>query len=112
MSEQTLNKIILITGANKGIGFETARRLGSQGSIILVGARNKERGIEAEAKLRSEGVNAHFIELDVTSQPSIDSASKEIAETFGRLDVLINNVGVALGNIEDILIPSERTSRY
>lgn len=107
MSTQNINKIALITGANKGIGFETARRLGKQGYTILVGARNKERGKEAEAKLRFEGVNAHLLELDVTNQDSVDKAAKDIDMTYGHLDILINNVGVALGNFEEIFVPSK-----
>lgn len=106
MATQGFNKIALVTGANKGIGFETARRLGNQGFTILVGARNKDRGKEAEAKLRSESVNAHFLELDVSNQFSIDEAAKEIEVSYGKLDILINNVGVVLGNPEELLVPS------
>lgn len=106
MSTQSTNKVALITGANKGIGFETARCLGKQGVTILVGARNKDRGQEAEAKLRSEGVDAHFLELEVTNPNSVAGAAREIKELYGKLDILINNVGVVLGHPDDILVPS------
>ncbi|MFB5251877.1 SDR family oxidoreductase [Bacillus mycoides] len=96
MISEGQNKIALITGANKGIGFETARQLGAQGFTILVGARNTERGTEAAAKLQAAGSDAHFIRIEVTNQASIDSAAKKIEERYGKLDVLINNVGVAL----------------
>ncbi len=111
MTTETLNKTVLITGANKGIGFETARRMGKEGFTILVGARNRERGISAEANLIAEGFDAQFIELDVTSQTSIDTAANSIRETYGKLDVLINNVGVVLGNFEDIAVPSKTDSK-
>jgi NAD(P)-dependent dehydrogenase (short-subunit alcohol dehydrogenase family) len=111
MPEHDINKIALVTGANKGIGFETARRLGKQGFTVLAGARNIERGEETEAKLLAEGMNARFIRLDVTNQQSVDDAAKQIDETYGRLDVLINNVGVALGSYEEIHIPSKTDIR-
>lgn len=98
-------KVILITGANKGIGFETARQLGLQGHTIFVGARNMERGTEAEAKLRAEGINASFIEVDVTDQATIDAAAQKIDELYGKLDVLINNAG-GVGKLEGISLPS------
>ncbi|WP_156182249.1 SDR family oxidoreductase, partial [Paenibacillus algorifonticola] len=108
MGEQNKNSdtIALITGANKGIGFETARKLGQQGFTILVGARNKERGEEAAARLQSEGIHAHFLELDATSQPSIDRAAKEMESSYGKLDILINNAGTTFGKLEEILVPS------
>ncbi|MDP4097607.1 SDR family oxidoreductase [Paenibacillus sp. P96] len=99
-------KVILITGANKGIGFETARQLGLQGHTIFVGARNMERGTEAEAKLRAEGINASFIEVDVTDQATIDAAAQKIDEQYGKLDVLINNAGGGVGKFEEIVVPS------
>lgn len=104
---QNTSKLALITGANKGIGFETARRLGKQGITILVGARNKDRGQEAVEKLRSEGVDARFLALEVTNPDSIAAAAKEIEEHYGSLDILINNVGVVIGRPEDILVPSK-----
>jgi len=88
-------KIALITGANKGIGYETARQLGSQDMTVLVGARDADRGREAEQSLRDGGADAHFVQLDVTDAKSIQRAAEWIEATCGRLDVLVNNAGTA-----------------
>jgi NAD(P)-dependent dehydrogenase (short-subunit alcohol dehydrogenase family) len=88
-------KIALITGANKGIGFETARQLGSQAMTVLVGARDEERGREAERALREGGADAHYVQLDVTDAKSIQQAAEWIDAEYGRLDVLVNNAGTA-----------------
>ena len=90
------NTVALVTGANKGIGFEVARQLGSQGMVVLVGARDRSRGESAVEKLRSENVHAAFVHLDVTDQAMIESAASLIDETYGKLDVLINNAGISL----------------
>lgn len=89
-------KIALITGANKGIGFETARQLGAQGITILIGARDEARGTEAVAKLQSEDVEAHFVQLNVTDAATHANAANFIADKFGKLDILINNAGVLM----------------
>ena len=94
MPDKTL---ALITGANKGIGFETARQLGQQGIHILIGARDTARGEEAVRKLAALSVEATFVQLDVTDEQSIARAAQSLAETFGRLDILINNAGIAGG---------------
>jgi NAD(P)-dependent dehydrogenase (short-subunit alcohol dehydrogenase family) len=88
-------KIALITGANKGIGFETARQLASQGMTVLAGARDEERGREAERALRDGGADARFIPLDVTDAKSVQRAAEWIEAEYGRLDVLVNNAGTA-----------------
>jgi NAD(P)-dependent dehydrogenase (short-subunit alcohol dehydrogenase family) len=87
-------KVALVTGANKGIGLEVARELGKAGWIVLLGARNAERGRAAEAKLRAEKLDAHFVELDVIEPRTISLAASKIQEEFGRLDVLVNNAGI------------------
>src|SRR5574337_964871 len=87
-------KVALITGANKGIGFEIARQLGRQGMTVVLGARDEGRGQEAAEKLRADGVDARSIQLDVTSQETIDRAARRIEKEFGRLDVLVNNAGI------------------
>jgi NAD(P)-dependent dehydrogenase (short-subunit alcohol dehydrogenase family) len=85
----------LITGANKGLGYETARRLAELGWTILLGARDTQRGEEATATLQQSGADAHYIPLDVTSDESVDAAVERVAKaTGGTLDVLINNAGV------------------
>lgn len=89
-------KVALITGANKGIGLETARQLGAQGVTILLGARDEARGIEAAKTLQAEGIDAHFLHLDVTDPKTHANAAKFITEKFGRLDILINNAGILL----------------
>jgi NAD(P)-dependent dehydrogenase (short-subunit alcohol dehydrogenase family) len=88
-------KVALITGANKGIGFETARQLGAQGVIILVGARDHTLGEEAARKLQAEGIEASAVQLDVTDQTSITSAASLIENTYGKLDILVNNAGIS-----------------
>ncbi len=88
-------KIALITGANKGIGYETARQLGSQDMTVLVGARDTDRGREAEQSLRDGGADARFVQLDVTDAKSIQRAAEWIEEEYGHLDVLVNNAGTA-----------------
>ncbi|MEO8429205.1 MAG: SDR family oxidoreductase [Verrucomicrobiota bacterium] len=87
-------RIALITGANKGIGFETARQLGQQQITVLIGARDAAKGEAAAAKLRNEGLDARPLQLDVTVAESIRSTVDKVAQEFGRLDILVNNAGV------------------
>jgi NAD(P)-dependent dehydrogenase (short-subunit alcohol dehydrogenase family) len=89
-------RVALITGANKGIGYHTAQLLGQQGLTVLVGARDEARGVEAAEKLAAEGLAARFVQLDVTDAGSVARAAGWIDETYGRLDVLVNNAGVLL----------------
>jgi NAD(P)-dependent dehydrogenase (short-subunit alcohol dehydrogenase family) len=88
-------RIALVTGANKGIGFETARQIGRAGHRVLLGARSKPLGEAAAARLRDEGIDARFIHLDLASPSSIQAPAAGIAaEPGGRLDVLVNNAGI------------------
>ncbi len=83
--------IMLITGANKGIGYETARQLTDVGHTVYVGARSAERGQKAAADL-----GTRFVQLDVTDDASVAAAMKTIDDAEGRLDVLVNNAGIAM----------------
>ncbi|MFJ6662343.1 SDR family NAD(P)-dependent oxidoreductase [Streptomyces sp. NPDC091383] len=94
MSEKT---IALVTGANKGIGYEIAAGLGRRGWSVGVGARDEQRGESAAAKLRAAGADAFCVPLDVTDDDSVSAAVRMIEERAGRLDVLVNNAGVAGG---------------
>jgi NAD(P)-dependent dehydrogenase (short-subunit alcohol dehydrogenase family) len=87
--------IALITGANKGIGFEIARGLGAKKIKVLVGARDETRGQAAVEKLKAEGADAHFVKLEVTDPGTIQRAAERIEKEFGRLDILVNNAGIA-----------------
>ena len=89
-------KIALITGANKGIGLETARQLGRQDITVIIGARDPQKGEAAASSLRDAGIDARAIPLDVTNQKSIDAAAATVGRDFGRLDILVNNAGVML----------------
>jgi NAD(P)-dependent dehydrogenase (short-subunit alcohol dehydrogenase family) len=88
-------KIALITGANKGLGFEMARQLGQSGVTVVLAARDPQKGDAAAAKLRSEGLDAHFLRLDVTDRRDHAAAAAFLEEQFGRLDILINNAGIS-----------------
>ena len=107
-------KIALITGANRGIGFETARQLGKQGIKVLVGARSEDKGREAENKLKSEGIEAEYIHLDVDDESTHKSAAREIGEKYGKLDILVNNAGVFRGeefDADGAPVPASRTTQ-
>src|SRR5271163_4336559 len=88
-------KIALVTGGNKGIGFEIGRQLGRAGLRVLLGARNEKLGEAAAAKLREEGSEARFLLLDLASNDTIREAAEWIASEYGRLDVLVNNAGIS-----------------
>ncbi len=102
-------QIALITGANKGIGLETARQLGAAGTTVLVGARSAERGEPAAAALRDEGLAARFVRVDVTDEATIEAAAKLIDAEFGRLDILVNNAGISVPPGPDGWAPPSET---
>jgi NAD(P)-dependent dehydrogenase (short-subunit alcohol dehydrogenase family) len=87
--------IALITGANKGLGFEMARQLGQAGVTVVLAARDPQKGEAAAAKLRAEGLDVQFLKLDVTDKADRAAASAFLEKKFGRLDILINNAGIS-----------------
>jgi NAD(P)-dependent dehydrogenase (short-subunit alcohol dehydrogenase family) len=90
------SKVALVTGANKGIGYEIARALGETGATVLVGARDEGRGATAAEKLVADGLAAVPLRLDVTDPLSIAAAAARVDREHGRLDILVNNAGVLL----------------
>jgi NAD(P)-dependent dehydrogenase (short-subunit alcohol dehydrogenase family) len=89
-------RIVVVTGGNKGIGFAIARGLGEAGDHVLIGCRDGTRGEAAAASLRAEGLAVDALLLDVTDDASIAAAASLVEGRFGRLDVLVNNAGIAL----------------
>lgn len=93
----TTKKVALVTGGNKGIGFEICRNLAGAECTVLLGARNAERGQQAVRQLEQAGLGGvHFIEIDVTMQRTMNAAAEQIESRYGRLDILMNNAGVNL----------------
>ncbi len=86
------NRIALVTGANQGIGLQIAKDLAAEGLTVLAGSRNLQNGEKAAKEI---GANAHAIQLDVTDPASIAAAANRIDKEFGRLDILMNNAGIA-----------------
>ena len=97
-------KKVLITGANKSIGFETARQLLQQGYYVYLGSRSIERGNLAVEKLKDEGlINVELIQLDVNNSASVDTARIELGKKTDVLDILINNAGINGGMPQNAL---------
>jgi NAD(P)-dependent dehydrogenase (short-subunit alcohol dehydrogenase family) len=91
----TVARVALVTGANKGIGREVARQLAGLGCRVWLGARNSELGAASVAELRAEGADVYHLPLDVTDDESVHAAATMMAEHTDRLDILINNAGLA-----------------
>ena len=87
----------LITGANKGIGFEIARQLGSRDFVVWLGSRDQERGDAAVAELRKEGIEANCLLLDVSDSNNVRIAAERLQGEIGALDALVNNAGMNFG---------------
>jgi NAD(P)-dependent dehydrogenase (short-subunit alcohol dehydrogenase family) len=98
MSENT---VALVTGANKGIGYEIAAGLGALGWSVGIGARDEERREAAVEKLRAAGTDAFGVPLDVTDDVSVAAAAALVGQRAGRLDVLVNNAGVTGGTPQE-----------
>lgn len=94
MGRVNYTKIALVTGANKGIGYAIAQGLGAIGYTVAVGARDDARREEAVERLRATGADAFGVALDVTSDDSVAAAAATIDRRAGRLDVVVNNVGI------------------
>ena len=88
------NRIALVTGANKGIGFEIGRQLARRGITVVNGARNEEHGHHACSRLQGEGLDVRFRRLDVTDAAHVRAAVDHVKDEFGRLDILINNAAI------------------
>ena len=99
----TQKRMALVTGANRGIGLAIARQLALKDIEVLIGARDKARGIETCKELQSDGLDVHFILLDVTRAISIEAAIGKIKDDFNRLDILVNNAGIMIDTQSGIL---------
>lgn len=101
MSKAASEKVAFITGANKGIGLETARSLGRKGFTVILGSRDEARGRKAAEQLRSEGLErVEAVRFDVTSAADQRAIAQYLDSRFGKLDVLVNNAGVQLEDVD------------
>lgn len=112
------DRIALVTGANKGIGYEIARQLDEKGYLVLVGARKVEAGKQAVASLQKGGAKAEFVEIDVSNHASIQKAAKTVAAQFDHIDALVNNAAIMedKNNItevsDDLLLQTLKTNTF
>jgi NAD(P)-dependent dehydrogenase (short-subunit alcohol dehydrogenase family) len=108
-------RIALVTGANKGIGFEVARQLARRNFRVFIGARDSDAGVAAVQKLNKEGekedygkghsgVAVTFLKIDVSKPDTIRRAAEEFSRSTDRLDVLVNNAGILLDDDKDVLM--------
>lgn len=105
----------LVTGGNKGLGYETVRRLGELGWRVFLGARDETRGRESADRLAEGGADVTFIPLDVTSDDSVTDAVQVVRETTEHLDVLVNNAGItgeSVGPMDKLITPEETLPQH
>jgi NAD(P)-dependent dehydrogenase (short-subunit alcohol dehydrogenase family) len=123
-----MSRVFLVTGSNSGIGFELVRHIAQKGHTVYLAARNEAAGKEAQcvfligisrsnltlstrSQLVKEGLNVKFVQLDISSPPSIKAAVQTIDEAEGKLDVLVNNAGTLSRLGIDISVPTRPSFR-
>jgi NAD(P)-dependent dehydrogenase (short-subunit alcohol dehydrogenase family) len=104
-------KTVLITGANKGIGYEVARQLAEKGFHVFIGARNREAGRKAVDEIGKQGGKAIFLEIDVSEDNSVTAAAREFSKIVDHLDVLVNNAGIMVDGDDAILEINDKLFR-
>jgi NAD(P)-dependent dehydrogenase (short-subunit alcohol dehydrogenase family) len=104
-------KTALVTGANKGIGYEVACQLAGKGFQVFVGARNRKAGLKAVDEIVKDGGQAKFLEIDVADNESVTAAAREFARVADHLDVLVNNAGIIVDGDDAILEISDELLR-
>ena len=87
-------RVALVTGANRGIGFEVARQLARNGMTVFLGARNAALGLTAAAQLAAENLDVRYIELDLAREATVEAAARTIGAMSPHLDVLVNNAAI------------------
>lgn len=97
------SKVILVTGANKGIGFEIVRQLSARGHHVLLAARDPEKGLSAVKQLQAEKLSASFVPLDITQDASIVEAVQQVKTHFDKIDVLMNNAAILLKKDQSLM---------
>lgn len=103
-----MQRIALVTGGNRGIGFAACKGLAQAGLHVILGSRDEKKGNEAVENLRMEGYDLETHQLDVTDQASIATLKEYVAKKYGRLDILVNNAAVHLDSSKSFLnIPVE-----
>src|SRR5437868_5462465 len=92
--EELMDRVALVTGANRGIGLEVARQLAARGFTTILGARDLQKGEDAAGPLQQGGLKVIPVQLDVTDQQSIDAVRLTVEKQFDKLDVLVNNAAI------------------
>jgi NAD(P)-dependent dehydrogenase (short-subunit alcohol dehydrogenase family) len=103
---------VLVTGGNRGIGFEVCRQLGHEGMSVLLTARNRSSGEEAVARLRAEGLEVAFEELDVASAESVDALAERLRQRGQRLAALINNAAITMDGFDEDIAEQTTTVNF
>ena len=94
-----MEKLAFITGANRGIGFETAKRLAQSGIKVILGSRDLDKGKNALEKLKSNGIEADLVKYDAFDPDAPQKVFDHVSDKYGKLDILINNAGITIDNL-------------
>jgi NAD(P)-dependent dehydrogenase (short-subunit alcohol dehydrogenase family) len=102
-TQEATKRVALVTGANRGIGFEITKQLAMKQVTVLMGSRDSEKGTAAAKKMSERGLDVHFILIDMTDPLTIENTVSRIKDEFFRLDILVNNAGILIDSETSLL---------